>query len=209
METNIFNLIVLDASGSMETIKQETINGFNETVQTIKTAQKKFEEQRHLVSLVVFNSDGINTVYDCAEAETVKELNAETYVPECGTPLYDAIGKAVADLRRHVQNADKALITIITDGDENSSKEYSGSAIKVLIEEMKKKGWVFTYIGANHDVEKVASRIAIPNTLNFESDEKGTQAMFAKESNSRMKWFTRVSTGMKDLQDNFFDDEDK
>ena len=209
METKIFNLIVLDASGSMETIKQETINGFNETVQTIKTAQKKFEEQRHLVSLVVFNSDGINTVYDCAEAETVKELNAETSVPECGTPLYDAIGKAVADLRRHVQDADKALVTIITDGEENSSKEYSGSAIKVLIEEMKKKGWVFTYIGANHDVEKVASRIAIPNTLNFESDEKGTQAMFAKESNSRMKWFTRVSTGMKDLQDNFFDDEDK
>ncbi len=209
METKIFNLIILDASGSMEIIRQETINGFNETVQTIKAAQKKFEEQRHLVSLVVFNSRGINTVYDCVEAETVKELNAENYIPECCTPLYDAIGISVAELRRHVQDNDKVLVTIITDGEENSSQDYSGTAIKILIEEMKKKGWVFTYIGANQDVEKVASEISIKNTLNFRSDGKGTQAMFAKESNSRMNWFTHLSEGKKDLQDNFFDSEDK
>ena len=122
MNTRIFNLIVLDESGSMEVIKQQAIMGVNETVQTIKSAQKEYEDQEHIVSLVTFNSRAVKTVYDKVQAENVAELTEADYCPNCGTPLYDAMGQALNDLRQYVADKDKVLVTIITDGYENASK---------------------------------------------------------------------------------------
>lgn len=209
MKTTIYNLIILDASGSMSCIKRQAINGFNETVQTIKAAQLKFEEQDHRLSLVVFNSSETKMVYDRMSVGEVKELDENSYIPDCCTPLYDAIGSATAHLRKSVRIDDKVLVTIITDGEENSSGEYTGKAIKAIIDELKGKGWVFTYIGANQDVEKVAASMGIHNTMTFQSDAHGTHMMFAKESSSRMAWCTRVSDGESEaaLQDNFFEDK--
>lgn len=68
MKTRIFNLIILDESGSMQSIKQAAINGMNETVQSIKASQKKHEDQEHIVTLVSFNSSAIKTIYDCVSA---------------------------------------------------------------------------------------------------------------------------------------------
>ena len=204
----IYNLVILDASGSMSCIKRQAINGFNETVQTIKAAQAKFEEQDHRVSLVVFNSNEINTIYDRISAGEVKELDDDNYIPDSCTPLYDAIGNATAYLRKNVKIDDKVLVTIITDGEENSSSEYNGQAIKAVIDELKGKGWVFAYIGANQDVESVAATIGINNTMAFQSDEQGTQEMFVRERSSRMNFCARISEGESDecLQNNFFDE---
>ncbi len=209
MKTTIYNLIILDASGSMYSIKRQAINGFNETVQTIKSAQAKFEEQNHLLSLVVFNSDETKTIYDCISVKKVKELNGNTYNPNCCTPLYDAIGNATAHLRKRVKIDDKVLVTIITDGEENSSEEYNGKAIKAIIDELRTKGWVFTYIGANQNVEKVAATMGIHNCMAFQSDEQGTRIMFKKEHSSRMSWCKRVSEGEcnEALQSDFFEEE--
>ena len=69
MKTRIFNLIILDESGSMQSIKQAAINGMNETVQSINEAQKKHEEQERVVTLVTFNSSAVKTIYDCASAQ--------------------------------------------------------------------------------------------------------------------------------------------
>ena len=91
MKTRIFNLIIIDESGSMCSIKKEAIDSVNETIQTIRSAQKKHEGQEHYVSLVTFNDD-VKTVYDCVNVDEVKELNAETYRPDCCTALYDAMG---------------------------------------------------------------------------------------------------------------------
>ncbi len=87
MKTRIFNLIILDESGSMQCIKCEAINSVNETVQTIRAAQRKYEEQEHYVSLVTFNDDAIKTTYDCVPAMEVEELTDEQYSPNCCTPL--------------------------------------------------------------------------------------------------------------------------
>ena len=62
MSTQVYNLIILDESGSMNSIEKQTVSGFNETIQTISAAQRKHEEQRHFVSLIIFNSDSIRTV---------------------------------------------------------------------------------------------------------------------------------------------------
>ena len=83
MKTRIHNLIILDESGSMESIKRAAINGMNETVQSIRDAQKKHEDQEHIVSLVSFNSSEIKGIYDCVPVAEVEELTDKEYVPDC------------------------------------------------------------------------------------------------------------------------------
>lgn len=209
MKQRVFNLIILDESGSMSSIKQEAITGVNETVQTIRLAQKEYEDQEHFVTLVSFNSSHVNTIYDKVEAVNVKELTSRQYRPLACTPLYDAMGNALTKLRDEVSDNDVVLVTIITDGYENASRVYDGTSIKALVDDLKKKDWVFTYIGANQDVEKVAATISITNTLKFKASSEGTQAMFTKESKSRSRFFSRLSCGMKGmLSDDYFKYDD-
>ena len=99
MKTRIFNLIIIDESGSMQSIKKEAIDSVNETIQTIRSAQKKHEDQEHYVSLVTFNDD-VKTIYECVPVNEVKELTAETYRPNCCTALYDAMGISLNALRK-------------------------------------------------------------------------------------------------------------
>lgn len=210
MKTRVFNLIILDESGSMHSIKKEAIDSVNETVQTICSAEKKNEEQEHFISLVTFNDD-VKKVYDCVPAIEVKELTSKNYCPNCSTALYDAMGMSLNELRNKVTDEDRVLVTIVTDGYENASKEYTGSAIKALVDELKGKGWVFAYIGANQDVEKVASTISITNTMTFHTTSAGTQDMSRRLNKSRMNFFTRLSEQCFDSateNEHFFDDED-
>ena len=192
MKTRIFNLIIIDESGSMQSIKKAAIDSVNETIQTIRSAQKKHDGQEHFVTLVTFNDD-VKTIYECVPVDEVKELTAETYRPDCCTALYDAMGISLNALRKKVAEDDKVLVTVVTDGYENASKEYSGKAIKALVDELKAKGWVFAYIGANQDVEAVASTISITNVLNFEATLEGTALMGATVGNARSRLFDRIA----------------
>ena len=132
MKTRIFNLIIIDESGSMQSIKKQAIDSVNETIQTIRSAQTKYEDQEHYVSLITFNDD-VKTVYDCVPVSEVKELTSESYHPDCCTALYDAMGLSVNALRKKVAEIYKVLVTVVIDGNENVSKEYSGKGIKVLL----------------------------------------------------------------------------
>ena len=209
MKTRIFNLIIIDESGSMCSIKKEAIDSVNETIQTIRSAQKKHEGQEHYVSLVTFNDD-VKTVYDCVNVDEVKELDAETYRPDCCTALYDAMGVSLNALRRNVAGNDNVLVTIVTDGYENASREYNGRSIKALVDELKAKGWVFAYIGANQDVEKVAASMSITNTMCFDTTSEGTVAMGKKLSKARGRLYACMA--FKDFcaefaNEAFFEDE--
>ena len=211
MKTRIFNLIIIDESGSMQSIKKAAIDSVNETIQTIRSAQKKHEEQDHYVSLVTFNDD-VKTIYECVPVDEVKELTAETYRPDCCTALYDAMGISLNALRKKVAEDDKVLVTVVTDGYENASKEYSGKAIKALVDELKTKGWVFAYIGANQDVEAVASTISITNVMKFEATPLGTATMGAKVGSARTRWFDKIAQGVSSaVEDNcdFFNEDEK
>ncbi len=191
MKTRIFNLIIIDESGSMQSIKKQAIDSVNETIQSIRAAQKKYEEQEHFVTLVTFN-DNVKTVYQCVHVNEVVELTAQNYQPDCCTALYDAMGISLNALRKYVADADKVLVTIVTDGYENSSKEYNNIAIKSLVDELKGKGWIFAYIGANQDVVEVATKISITNSMCFVTSVEGTAKMSEKLSRSRTRLYNRL-----------------
>ena len=196
MKQKIYNLIVLDASGSMYTIRQEAIAGVVETIQTIRSAQEKNAGQEQLLSLVVFNGSSIDTVYDRMPIANVPDFNEKDYQPTDNTPLYDAMGNSITHLRRHIAEDDNVLVTIITDGYENSSVEWNRQQILQLVEELKKANWLFTYIGANQDALAVAKNIGIDHSMNFRSDSKGTKSMFLKEKLSRCAFYDKLAEGM-------------
>ena len=174
----------------MSCIERQALNGLNETLQTIRRAQDKFPEQEQLVSIVPFESGNIRLLRDKVSIKEVNDLRPDEYNPGACTPLYDAIGFGINSIRKAVTDDDSVLVTIITDGEENSSEEYSGKAIATIIDELKKKkGWMFTYIGANQDAVSVAMTINITNAMNFVQDDEGTKAMFDKERRSRERYF--------------------
>ena len=211
METKhqVHNLIILDESGSMESIKKTIIQGFNEIVQTVKGIEKEFPEQEHFISLVTFNGFGNKILHFVDPASKLEQIDEKRYQPNASTPLYDAMGFSFAKLRHVVENVTdyNVLVTILTDGEENASKEYTGIAIKKLIEELKLNRWTFTYIGADHDVEKFAASISITNTIHFQKNEANMKAMFARESNSRANYSQKIRE-KKDTTDDFYKDDD-
>ena len=212
MNQKIYNLIVLDASGSMYSIRNEAIAGVVETVQTIRTAQKDNANQEHLFSLVVFNGKGIATVYDRMPIDKVPDLDANDYQPTDNTPLYDAMGNAITNLQRYINEDDNVLVTVITDGYENSSVEWNHQRVFQLVEDLKKKNWLFTYIGANQDALKVAKGMGIDHSMNYMSDAEGTKAMFRKERFSRKAFYSKLSAGKRFFEaksEDYFVDDDQ
>ena len=203
MEAAIYNLIIMDESGSMQSIKPQIISGFNETVQTIKLAKEKYPEQNHLVSLVFFNGGETRIVHNCAEVKSVKELKDKDYKPNCDTPLYDAMGFSINKLKEKVNPEDKVMVTILTDGMENASKEYNQQTIKSLVEELKSQGWVFAFMGANQDVEKVAFSLSIQNHILFEASTQGTNQVFSHYQGSYSRAMEKVHDG-ENLEDAFY-----
>jgi len=197
---HVYNLIILDESGSMESIKSPTISGFNEVVQTIKDVEEKFADQKHFVSLIVFNSGGIRTErWNTAVAE-LQPLDVAQYQPDASTPLFDAMGISINRLNESLPKdaTYNVLVTVITDGMENASVRFNGVMIKNMVEELKEKSWTFAYIGANHDVEAFASRLSIDNTMHYEANEADMKMMWDKEKMARMKMAEYVAFRKKD-----------
>lgn len=194
-KTKVFNVIILDKSGSMSCIRKAAIEGFNETLAGIKKAQEKYAEtQEHFVSLVAFCSCETRQIFDRVPAAEARPLTEEDYEPCCCTPLYDAMGFTLTSMRKHVKEAGDAMavVTIITDGLENASHEYTGKAVKKLVEELKGEGWTFTYMGANQDSVEVAFTLSIRNARNFDYSDEGTRCCMAKDSSTRMATFDRL-----------------
>ena len=100
-------------------------------------------------------------------------INKNNYNPESSTPLFDAMGFSILKLKHYLsdKNNYSVLVTILTDGEENASKEFSLIAIKRLIEELKSENWTFTYIGTEHDVDTTSLDLNINNSICFEKND--------------------------------------
>ena len=206
----VFNLIIADESGSMCIIREQAFSGLNETITPVQAMQKKYEETDQRVSLLTFDSSHMKWHYDNRSAYRVKPLRWEAYNPGGGTPLYDAIGTAISKVNAQISPDAKVLVTIITDGEENSSQEWTLKMVRNLIEKLKKNGWTFTLIGTdNLDVESMANAFAIDEHMEFHQDEKGTKAMFERERRSRVRYNACIVEETEIPTGSFFDDDEQ
>lgn len=194
-KTQVFNVIILDRSGSMESIRTAAIDGFNETLAGIKKAQERYAKtQQHFVSLITFCDCEKRFVFDKVPVKEARPLTREDYKPCCCTPLYDAMGFTLTSMRNHVAAIPDhvVVVTIITDGLENASKEYTGIAVKQLVEGLKKEGWTFTYMGANQDATEIAFNLSIRNSRSFIAVPQVMRSTMAKDSNTRLNFFGKL-----------------
>lgn len=211
METiTVHNLIIVDASGSMTSIYNQALGGINETLKTIRDDDKSSDETIQKVTLLSFASgnESLMYVYRDADSRETSIISPDDYVLRGMTALYDAIGESVTELERRMGKEDKALVTIITDGEENDSCKWSRSDIKNLIDRLTKQGWAFSYIGANQDTAFEAEKIGVVNNLTFEATIEGTQIMFEKERRSRKNWYERARRREAELEERFFIEEE-
>lgn len=177
-------VVVADRSGSMHSIKEDAIGGFNNFLKE----QQKLDGEANL-TLILFNKN-IDVAIDSAPISDVLPLTEETYIPAGMTALNDSIGHAVSRLQS--KNAKNAIICILTDGHENSSKEYTTSAIKKLIGEVS-ENWEVIYLAANQDAFAEASARGITKSHNFTADSKGISDAYADMSLSASTYRSRVN----------------
>ena len=107
METKhkVYNLIILDESSSMQSIKKTIMNGFNEVVQTIKSVALEYPEQEHTVSFISFNTSGIKKIHENSKIELLNQIDDRSYQPNGGTPLFDAMGASILNLNSIISPA--------------------------------------------------------------------------------------------------------
>lgn len=204
----IFNLVIVDESGSMSIIHREALAGINETITTCQKMQKAHPEMEQHLTLITFDSNQFKVHYDNVHANDARPLTMKQYNPCAATPLYDAIGKGIAKMNAQTEASDNVLVTIITDGEENCSEEYNLNMVKTLIEKLKKQGWTFTLIGTdNLNVEGMAGEMAIDNHLAFTEDEESTRRMFEKERKSRERFNECCACAEAMPKGTYFDEE--
>ena len=204
----VFNLIIVDESGSMSIIRKQAFAGMNETLQTVRQMQEKFPDQEQHISLVTFDTSHTTWHYDNTPASDTKNLDWKAYNPGGGTPLYDAMGSAISKVNAQIADGDNVLVTVITDGEENSSQEWTLKMIRTMIEKLKKQKWTFTLIGTdNLDVETMAQSFAIEEHMEFQQTETGTRAMFARERRSRERYNCCVAEDALMPTGSFFKEE--
>lgn len=179
MKENFTELVfVLDRSGSMSGLESDTIGGFNSMLE-----KQKKEKGEAFVTTVLFD-DHYELLHNRNDLKQIKAITEKEYYVRGSTALLDAIGKTINNIGKALSNIneeerpEKVLFVIITDGMENSSREYSYAKIKEMIEHQKSKySWDFIFLGANIDAIMTAEAFGIgeDRAVNFVSDSEGTQ----------------------------------
>jgi uncharacterized protein YegL len=178
LNSKMDRVFLLDRSGSMDSCRIETMDGFN----TFIESQKQFGGT---MTLCLFD-DQFETVYEKTPIEEVPVLTEETFVPRGGTALHDAMGQVLK-----MNLSDDAMVIILTDGEENSSRTYTSAHIKDLV---NLKPWKFVYLGANQDAVLTASELGIRTSLGY--DTAGTPEVFRALSQTVTNYSQDPSLGL-------------
>ena len=150
--------IVLDRSGSMDETRCEAIATVNSYLRQVR-ADRSIAAR---LSVVTFDSQAIDTIRDRVPVDICPEITLDDYQPRGGTPLLDAVGYSVAILDCLSDQDERRIMAIMTDGLENSSREYTREKLKTLLDRKQKEdGWLVLYLGAGHDSWSQANKIGI------------------------------------------------
>lgn len=179
---NLTELVfILDRSGSMGGLEEDTIGGFNAMIR-----KQKKEQGEALITTVLFD-DQVEVLYDRVPLSRIEPMTDKQYYVRGCTALLDAMGSTIKAVRKKQKNMteaevpDKTIFIITTDGQENSSREFSYAKVKELVEKrQRKQGWEFIFLGANMDAVKEAGRFGIAPTraARYECDSVGTRLNF-------------------------------
>lgn len=171
-------ICILDRSGSMASIIDDSIGGFN----TFLDEQKKLPDEA-TITVALFD-DKYDLIYDNVDIKKAEELTKNEWMPRGSTALYDAIGKTINSEKEKlnklgVEKPSKVLVCIVTDGYENASREYSKDNIKSLISDCEKDDWNFIYLAANQDAMTVGNSfgVSVGNTFTYTSTSRGVTDM--------------------------------
>ena len=214
-KTRIYNLIILDKSGSMQSIRRAAFDGCNEVLGGIKAAAEQHADtQEHFVSLMLFDTESMPYILDMVPAQELSLMTPDQFVPCACTPLLDAIGTSLTRLYAEVKKHERAIasVTIITDGYENASKEFTYKQIHQLIGQLKEEeGWNFAFMGANQDVTQVSIdlNIDVQNARAFEFSSEGATEAFDDCKDSYMMFCCAMSSADSQMQANISDQERK
>lgn len=198
---------LLDETGSMNLVKNQTIDGFNKYVDTLKKAETPM-----LMTLTKFNSLKNEVVYSALSVKEVLHLNNETYLPDAATPLYDAVGTTIASVDKELAHkrfnkkaVPNVLCVIMTDGEENSSREYSREQIFKLVKDHEEQGWTFIFLGANQDAWETGASMGLSggNILSYAVAD--TASVFNKLASSNVSYAAAATTGKTGNTTNYFE----
>jgi hypothetical protein len=175
---------ITDRSGSMSDIRADVIGGFN----TMIEEQKAVKGDARL-TYIQFD-DHYQVLYAGKNIQDVEPLTEKTYVPRGSTALLDAIGLTLNEQGKRIAAegwAEKIIVCIRTDGQENASKEYKLDTIKAMIKHAEDHGWVFIFTGADQDAFSAAQNIGISASMQYtsgydKSDPHGTSSSYAATS---------------------------
>ncbi len=182
MKKNLTQLVfILDRSGSMTGLESDTIGGFNSMLK-----KQKEEEGECIITTVLFGHE-VELLHDRIDIRAVRPLTKQDYTVRGSTALLDAIGKTIHKIGNAEKNtaeeyrAEKVMVVIITDGEENSSRFYSLREVKHMIERQKEHyGWEFIFLGANIDAVETATRFGIDRDMavDYVPDKDGVELNF-------------------------------
>lgn len=170
-------VFILDRSGSMSGLEQDTIGGFNSLLE-----KQRKEKGEAVISTVLFDHEA-EVIHDRVDVSKVSNLTEKEYFVRGSTALLDAVGGAIhhiGNIHKYARKEDvpeRTLFVITTDGMENSSKYYTYNEVRNMIERQKKRyGWAFLFLGANIDAAAEAQKFGIDKTMaaNYNCDEIGT-----------------------------------
>ena len=188
MKKNLTEMVfILDRSGSMQSLTDDTIGGFNSMID----GQKK-EDGEAYVTTVLFD-DNYEVLHDHVDIQKVSPITTKEYYARGCTALLDAIGKTINSIGSRLcatpedERPDKVMFVITTDGFENASKEFSKSTVKEMIEHQQEKySWTFMFLGANMDAVKEAESIGISANYatNYTYTTQGVRDSFITLSNT-------------------------
>jgi len=188
--------LVLDRSGSMSSVRDDTVGGVNQYIDSQKNGPGECR-----FSLVQFNNNYI-VIHDGKLISYVEPLTQETFITWGSTALLDAIGKTINRVGRRLADMheddrpDKVIIVVVTDGQENASEEFSGQQIREMIDHQTGKyNWEFVFVGANQDAILSGGKLGIDKgrSLNYTANSIGTRSLYGSLSTNTL----RVRCGTK------------
>lgn len=200
METEI--VVVLDRSGSMSSISKSTVEGFNTFLMEQQNAQGEA-----YITLVQFDDQYEVNYKSIPVKEAMNLVDRETFIPRGSTALYDAIGKTINEL----DTTRDVVFVIITDGYENSSREFRADAIKKIIENQEnEKGWKFIYMGANQNAITTGAQFGMrsDNSVTYAADAEHVKIAYMNVSNNLSNYRMSKSSFAKSVSFDALSDED-